>query len=1344
MARTAPAPNIPAIPGMNPGAFVMGGGGDGGGSGAGGGGAGGGGAGGGPGKGGAGAGGGGKGAGSCGPGSGAGCPNPAHGGKGGAAAGDPVDVATGRVYTMPALDLVLPGPLPLLVQRSYSTSAIERDIGLGYGWTHSLSWEVEVRHGTLTVQRPDGTASSHGVPIVGQEVDLGNGGRLRRDGETFVVVDSDGQIYLFTPINASRWRVGAILDLNGNRVELTYRDGSLAWLHDSAGRVVRVRRHTDGHIAAFEVNGGSGLWSRFKSYEYDNRGDLIAVIDGEGHALRFTYDEDHRLSRQTYAAGLNVFYHYDARGRCVETWCSYSHAKDPALSDDVPELLADRRTRAKGIFHCKLEYAKGFTEVIDSRQVRRYESNAFGKIDKASTGSGIATLSYDKSGNITSYVDALGAATAYDRDDTGRMAEIIDPSGARTEFQYNARGNLTEVVSALGQFVRYAYDDFSNLIETTDALGSLIRYEYDGRGQRVRATMPDGAVTEFRHDAQGNLVELVEPHGKPRRLVFDELGRVTSFVNEEGHPTSFAYNGRGQLCAVHLPNGAVQAVEYNPDGRLARLHVADGGTYELFWGGYGVVHELRRPDGQSIRFRYDRECNLVQVINERDEVHRILRDGAGRIIEEESFDGRRSRYRLDEAGRMARIENGAGQATTFTRDVCGRIVERVYADDSTERFEYDAVGRLIGAENADVRCTFAHDDRGRLVRETQTFGARTHGIENEYTVVGKRSTRRTSLGHVTRTDHDRMGLPVRVFLDTEAPITFTWNALDAEVTRALPNGGTISSRYDALGFLAERHIVAPRTPNAKEPDWVGRLPPGTTHAVGYHYSRGGDILEEDRADKGKTDFRYDPNGRILARIPAHAQAEIYGYGAGGTLQDLTPGAAPRTYGPGGKLLSLNGTHYRYDEESRLVEKRQNGNPKPGWRYEWSARGLLAAVVAPDGTRVENVYDPFARRIAKRVIAPDGTGGLTRFVWDGDVLVHEIHETGGTLLLERTYAFRSDGPFPLAHRDRTAVDGVLLDAGWVHYANGMGEHPGLLVAGSGEILAEISPNTWGNVPSRAMARARTPLRYPGQYFDEETGLAYNRYRFYDPETGRYISADPIGLSGGLEPFTYAHQQPFRIHDPLGLAPVTCTVSGSAGSYGAASGGPPGDIHPVVEGAFPPRAPDNNTGIYPRFSGGDPPGQSPTACGEPRALSGYIKAWEKQHNDGRQLDPNKPADHEKIQTCLGSINGVSSTQAGEGGSSSPRAPCANCSQLLANLNQKYGEPNPGVIQPGATSKDGTDSTNFSPPNPDWVKGQQQAIQAGGGQSGPQPAVVKDKVPAPTGPAFPPHSGYGILAP
>ncbi|WP_437873244.1 DUF6531 domain-containing protein [Sorangium sp. So ce363] len=380
MARTAPVPNIPAIPGMNPGTWILGGdGGGGGGSGRGGRGRGGGQGANGSGDG-EGAQGGGKNAGSCGPGSGGGCPNPSHGRGGGTSAGDPIDPVTGRVYTAKVVDLALPGPIPLFIERSYSSETRDVDLGLGFGWSHSLAWTIEERRRTLRVLEPNAAPTTAAVPEPGRPVALPCG-RLTRH-EAGYTLEAGGLLYVLGEQQESSWLLSRIVDRYGNEVRLAYEGKRLSHVFDSAGRVVRVRRHADGRVAAFEVKNASaqGRWTSFRTYRYGERGDLVAAIDAAGHEHRYEYDEEHRLIRRREPGGLVAQFRYDDRGRCVETWCE--RPGNDALDRELPDTLDDGETRAKGFCHVKIEDHGVFTEVITSRSKRRIEGNPLDKADK--------------------------------------------------------------------------------------------------------------------------------------------------------------------------------------------------------------------------------------------------------------------------------------------------------------------------------------------------------------------------------------------------------------------------------------------------------------------------------------------------------------------------------------------------------------------------------------------------------------------------------------------------------------------------------------------------------------------------------------------------------------------------------------------------------------------------------------------------------------------------------------------------------------------------------------------------------------------------------------------------
>jgi RHS repeat-associated protein len=160
---------------------------------------------------------------------------------------------------------------------------------------------------------------------------------------------------------------------------------------------------------------------------------------------------------------------------------------------------------------------------------------------------------------------------------------------------------------------------------------------------------------------------------------------------------------------------------------------------------------------------------------------------------------------------------------------------------------------------------------------------------------------------------------------------------------------------------------------------------------------------------------------------------------------------------------------------------------------------------------------------------------------------------------RTYCVDDTGARPWAHRDERRGPGdEAKAAGWLHYVNDPNGMPDRLVSDRGEVAFELRATPWGR--AEGPGAAATPIRFDGQYHDEETGLSYNRFRYYDPELGRYLSADPLGLSGGLNGFSYADNQPTTYVDPLGLMPESTlkdpvggkTYTGQSGFKGPLDG------------------------------------------------------------------------------------------------------------------------------------------------------------------------------------------------
>ena len=219
---------------------------------------------------------------------------------------------------------------------------------------------------------------------------------------------------------------------------------------------------------------------------------------------------------------------------------------------------------------------------------------------------------------------------------------------------------------------------------------------------------------------------------------------------------------------------------------------------------------------------------------------------------------------------------------------------------------------------------------------------------------------------------------------------------------------------------------------------MGPIARGVSVDTQYRYSADGELVEALDQARGKTEYRYDPVGQLLAMVPQQARQELFRFDPRGNLYEADAGAPQRVYGKGNRLLQKGDTHYRWDDDGRLVEKRiksgaatdRRGVALPLGRRRPASRGR-----APRRRRVRFAYDPFARRVSKEVREPRGAlahapVSRTRFVWDGDVLAHEIREPAieaeDHVVYERTFVFKDRAFCPLAHKEGN---------NWYHYVNG---------------------------------------------------------------------------------------------------------------------------------------------------------------------------------------------------------------------------------------------------------------------------------------------------------------------
>ncbi|MFM5169662.1 RHS repeat domain-containing protein, partial [Aeromonas veronii] len=276
-------------------------------------------------------------------------------------------------------------------------------------------------------------------------------------------------------------------------------------------------------------------------------------------------------------------------------------------------------------------------------------------------------------------------------------------------------------------------------------------------------------------------------------------------------------------------------------------------------------------------------------------------------------------------------------------------------------------------------------------------------------------------------------------------------------------------------------------------------------------------------------YRYDPLDR-LQEVRGELTERFLHDPAGNLLSQTLGGQFEGARTQGNRLLLSGDRHFEYDEFGRLAIERRGKGQSLVTRYHYDRQHQLIRAELPDGTTAHYDYDAFGRRIRKTV---SGTKGelVTEFLWQANNLIAENSYQLSDDKRRADEQYRSFIYEPGSFKPLVQLEGEGQDAEVFHYQLDHLGTPLALTRDNGATAWQVRYRAYGNVWREEIAEVATPLRFQGQYFDAETGLHYNRHRYYQPEKGRFITPDPIGLAGGLNNYQYA-PNPIGWVEPLG--------------------------------------------------------------------------------------------------------------------------------------------------------------------------------------------------------------------
>ena len=999
--------------------------------------------------------------------------------------GCPIGMTSGE-ERLAQTDFTLPGPIPVVWERVYRSGTSDRDGPIGYGWSTPVSERLRVTGDQVVLEDADGRFISFARPRAGQP--------SRNHVEGLTVSNPEGQTWLvqregtadryFEPVHGSdTFRLVQWRDRFDNHVDFHYKGGHLHRVTTSWGRSIELGYADSGRVSAIMavVDEGPQLPALVR-YHYNEQGDLVEATDRGGHGERFGY-RNHVLVERTSRTGFRMWFEwdrYDVHGRCLR------NGSDNGIYD----------------YRFAWDSAHQRSAATDGRgATTHYRYNALGLIEQETDPEGgVTRYVYDDAGRLLTKTDPLGHREEFRYDPAGRLGAHMDALGQITTLEYDTRGNPTQLIDATGQRWQRRYDARGALIESRDPLGNTTRYRYDQRGLPLSITDALGQTRRLEWNEKAELVAEIDPLQNRTEYTHDDLGRIVA-VSSDGATTRYDYDPMGRITRVTKPDGRRIDLEWDANGNLVRFTDETGRitAYE-YADGLNQVTQRTNPDGSVFRYEYDRERNLTALINENGERYELKYDGNERLVEEIGFDGRRQQYHYNAAGQLTQRIDATERFIQYSRDPLGRLVQADSSDGESRRFQYDPLGRLTGALNDARALHFGYDAAGRLIEERQDDVVLMH----RHDALGRRRATRLPDGREVRYTYNAFGGFTEVSLDGRVIARIDRDASGRELRRLQGNVET-ETAYDPQGRLLRQQAINRQTRDTL----IDRQ---------YGYDREGRINLIKDLTRGETRFTYDALDRLkrVSGAPNGERDELFAFDPAGNILDRTE-KPEGGYVKGNRLQLLGDRKFDYDAAGNLVKEVRGKNGQRVTEYEYSADNQLVAVTRED-TRTEYAYDALGRRISKT-----SESQQTVFYWNGDVLLSE-HTQDEATETKKTYLFEPYSFRPLA---------VEQDGRIYHYHLDHLGTPQELTDAQGHLAWQAHYKTYGNIALKPVETIENNLRFQGQYYDAESGLHYNRNRYYDPVAGRFVHQDPLGLAGGPNNHSYA-PNPIHWIDPLGLS------------------------------------------------------------------------------------------------------------------------------------------------------------------------------------------------------------------
>lgn len=925
--------------------------------------------------------------------------------------------------------------------------------------------------------------------------------------------------------------------------------------------------------ASSAAPGGLGGWSINVMRRYDRENHVLASADGTWRLVDATSLPSGEQAIPSFDGA--TAYIFDSGGRHLRT-------VDGHLGSELIKMTYDSAGRLSQIDGS----ASGRPLHVSVQRGANGIPQALMGID-----GGITQLTVDGGGRLVALTNPAGESTSIAWNSAGLVESVTDPAGGAAHFTYDASGNLASTTDADGVVRNYERKTSGDSLEisVSTALGSRWIYRAQSVNEGIRRTFsrPDGASTTQTTDGHGNRAitfadgttwnvgmmtnpvwgmasPLLTPivgkrpdgvrsqrelkynlhpqNGLPYVLAgsltttingetwtqnFDPVQHVAELVDPVGRRTVLSYDKNGQVLSYSAPGEMPTTYSYNA---LGRMEDTTAGTADLV---------------RTTRYQYDPKTGETITTRPDGVVQKVQRDAAGRTVMISAGDGGTTMVRYNPAGRVNQIQPPGGVNFTLGTSPAGRytafVPPIVQEDGSIETTSFDKDGKVTALSGPGTRAiSHDYDSAGRVTTSTFDQGKRTISYDPHSGFVGQAS--------------DPSGLTVNYGYTGRTLTSLTWSgpvngsvsvALDANgrgVRESVDGGNNLDFAYDPAGFLTAvgavslthdpasglvTHTVLGVVGTEQDFDANHQLRRATTTISGrvvldLRYTR--DLLgrvktvAETESDKTtNTEYSYD-NADHLAqvRVNGHLMESNTYDPAGNRLGVVKPGVHLKaTYDERDRMTSFGSSRYSWMPDGSLSGLTQGQRTAT---FVYDAFGGLRQAILLDGRKIEYLVDADGRRIGREIDGKLVAGYLYR----SDSFLAAETDAAGKIVAR--FGYDDAGHLALLERDAVAYRVVTDPLG----------SPRLVIdSHTGSVVEQMAYDPWGKV-TKDTAPGFLPIGFAGGLLDPDTGFLHFGARDYDPQSGRWMAADPIRFAGGQANLcSYVNDDPINARDPSGL-------------------------------------------------------------------------------------------------------------------------------------------------------------------------------------------------------------------